>query len=140
MLNAFRDFISGSRLILREFNDFLMRGNVVDLAVAFVVGTAFTAVVTAVVDGLLTPLIAAIFGQPDFAELHFTINDSAFRYGQVVNAIVSFVLISGAVFFLVVKPMNALMALRRKSEAAAPPPPDPDEVVLLREIRDLLRR
>lgn len=125
--------------MLREFRDFLMRGNVVDLAVAVVIGAAFGAVVTAIVEGLITPLIAAIFGQPDFSALDFTINSSTFLYGTVINAIVSFVMISAAVFFLVVKPVNAMLALRKRSDAAAPPAPDPEDIVLLREIRDLLR-
>lgn len=125
--------------MLKEFRDFLLRGNVIDLAVAVVIGGAFGAVITAFVEGLLTPLIAAIFGQPDFSALDFTINESRFLYGTVLNAIISFVLIAAAIFFFVVKPVNALLNRRKRSEEAAPPPPDPEDVVLLREIRDLLR-
>lgn len=125
--------------MLREFRDFLLRGNVIDLAVAVVIGAAFGAVVTSFVEGLLTPLIAAVFGQPDFSALDFTVNDSIFRYGIVFNAIISFVLIAAAIFFFVVKPVNAVLALRKRREEATPPPPDPEDIVLLREIRDLLR-
>lgn len=125
--------------MLKEFRDFLLRGNVIDLAVAVVIGGAFGAVVTAFVAGLLTPLIAALFGQPDFASLDFAINDSRFLYGTVLNALISFVLIAAAIFFFVVKPVNALLTQRKRNEVAAPPPPDPEDIVLLREIRDLLR-
>lgn len=104
----------------REFRSFLLRGNVVDLAIAVVIGAAFTAVVTAVVSGLLTPLIAAVFGQPDFSALDFTINDSRFLYGSVINAIISFVIVAAVVFYLVVVPMNALIARSRRE-----PPADP---------------
>ena len=101
--------------MMRDFEQFLLRGNVVDLAVGIVVGAAFGAVVTALVGDLLTPLIAAIFGQHDFSALTFTINGSRFLYGHFINAIVSFVTIAAAVFFFVVKPVNMLMA-RRKTE------------------------
>ena len=106
--------------ILNDFKAFLLRGNVVDLAVAIVVGVAFGAVVTAFVEDLITPLIAAIFGKPDFSALDFTINDSTFRYGDFINKVIAFVTIAAAVFFFVVVPINALMA-RAKKEA----PPDP---------------
>jgi large conductance mechanosensitive channel len=101
--------------MLRQLRDFLLRGNVVDLAVAVVMGAAFGAVVTALVQDLLTPLIAAIVGKPDFSNLTFTIHHSQFKYGAFINAVISFVVIAAAVFFLVVKPVNALMA-RRKTE------------------------
>lgn len=94
------------RGLLKEFRDFLMRGNVVDLAVAVVIGAAFGAVVTALVENLLTPLIAAIFGEPDFSELTFTINGSVFSYGVFINALITFVLVAAAVFFVIVKPYN----------------------------------
>ena len=99
--------------LLKDFREFILRGNLVDLAVAVVIGTAFTAVVTALVKDLVTPLIAAIGGKPDFGELAFTINGSRFAYGDFVNAVLAFVTIAAAVFFLVVKPVNALMARRR---------------------------
>ena len=100
---------------LTDFKQFLLRGNVVDLAVGIVIGVAFGAVVTAVVADLLTPLIAAIFGSQDFSALTFTINGSHFLYGDLINKLISFVTIAAAVFFLVVRPLNALMA-RQKTE------------------------
>jgi large conductance mechanosensitive channel len=123
---------------MRQFRDFLMRGNVVDLAIAVVIGAAFGAVVTALVADIITPLIAAIGGQPDFSNLDFTINGSRFAYGDFVNKVISFVIISAAVFFLVVKPVSALMERRKRGqvpEAVAVP----EDVALLTEIRDLLR-
>jgi large conductance mechanosensitive channel len=98
---------------VKDFKQFLLRGNVVDLAVGIVIGAAFGAVVTALVKDLITPLIAAIFGSHDFSTLAFTINGSRFAYGDFVNAVLAFVTIAAAVFFLVVKPVNALMARRR---------------------------
>lgn len=106
--------------VVTEFKKFLLRGNVVDLAVAVVIGVAFGAVITSFVEDLLTPLIAAVFGEPDFSTLTFEINDSVFRYGSFINAVVAFVVIAAAIFFLVVQPINELMA-RSRSE----PPPDP---------------
>jgi large conductance mechanosensitive channel len=124
--------------MIKEFREFLLRGNVVDLAVAVVIGAAFGAVVTSLVEDLLTPLIAAIGGQPDFSGLAFTINESRFRYGDFINAIISFLIIAAAVFFLVIKPVNALMA-RRKAGEEPEPEAVPEDVVLLGEIRDLLK-
>jgi large conductance mechanosensitive channel len=98
---------------MKDFRQFLLRGNAVDLAVAFVLGVAFAAVIGALVKDLLTPLIAAIVGKPDFSALSFTIHKSHFLYGAFVNAVVAFVLIAAAVFYFVVKPVNALMARRR---------------------------
>jgi len=106
--------------ILGDFRQFLLRGNVVDLAVAVVIGAAFGAVITALVQDLLTPLIAAIGGQRDFSALDFTINSSTFRYGDFINKVFTFIMISAAVFFFVVVPINALIA-RSRSE----PPADP---------------
>lgn len=100
---------------MKDFKEFLLRGNLVELAVAFVIGAAFAAVVTALVSDLVTPLIAAIGGNPNFAALHFTVNHSVFLYGSFLNALITFLLIAAVVFFLVVKPVNALMA-RRKTE------------------------
>ncbi|HEX5899162.1 MAG TPA: large conductance mechanosensitive channel protein MscL, partial [Solirubrobacteraceae bacterium] len=88
--------------LLKEFRAFILRGNVVDLAVAFVLGAAFTAVVTALVRDLLTPVIAAIFGKPNFGSLSFTIHGSEFLYGDFLNALLTFVLVAAAVFFFVV--------------------------------------
>jgi len=103
---------------MKEFKAFLLRGNLVDLAVAVVIGTAFGAVVASFVADLITPLIAAIFGKPNFDTLHFTINNSTFFYGHFLNAVITFVTIAFAVFFFVVKPVGALQARRAKEEAA----------------------
>jgi large conductance mechanosensitive channel len=100
--------------MLKDFKAFLLRGNVVDLAVAVVVGAAFGAVVTALVKDLLTPLIA-IPGKTDFSSLHFTVHKSTFLYGDFINSLIAFLSIAAAVFFFVVRPINALMA-RRKTE------------------------
>ena len=103
-----------------EFKQFLLRGNVIDLAVAFVVGAAFAALVQAAVADLLTPLVAAIFGQPDFSALSFTINGSKFRYGHFLNVLIAFVTIAFVVFFFVVKPVNALVLLSHRRETPEP--------------------
>lgn len=103
------------------FKKFLFRGNVVDLAVAVVIGAAFGAVITAFVKDLLTPLIAAIAGKPDFSRFTFTVNNSQFLYGDFLNALVAFVLVSAAVYFFVVAPMNAWT--ERRNRGAAPPDP-----------------
>ncbi len=97
----------------KEFKAFLLRGNVVDLAVGIVIGAAFGAVVTALVRDLITPIVAAIIGEPDFSGLTFTINHSTFHYGDFINVLIAFLSISAAVFFFVVKPVNALMARRK---------------------------
>src|SRR5687767_11225550 len=96
--------------MLKEFRDFVLRGNVVDLAVAVVIGAAFGAVVTSMVENLITPLIAAIGGEPDFSALSFTINGSEFNYGAFLNAVIAFVLVAAVIFFVVIKPLNAVMA------------------------------
>ena len=103
------------------FKQFLLRGNVVDLAVAVIIGGAFGAVVTALVKDLLTPLVAAIAGTPDFSAVVFTINHSRFMIGDFLNALLSFLLIAAALYFVVVAPMNALAARRRRGEAPADP-------------------
>jgi large conductance mechanosensitive channel len=102
--------------LLTDFKKFLLRGNVVDLAVAVVIGTAFTAVVKALVTDLITPVVAAIFGKPSFAALTFTINDSHFAYGDFLNNVLAFITIAAAVFFLIVAPINALMSRRAKED------------------------
>ena len=107
--------------MLKEFRQFIMRGNVVDLAVAVVIGTAFGAVVAAFVADIITPLVAAIFGQPSFDGLSFTINKSHFLYGAFFDALLSFLMIAAAIFFFVVKPLNVLAARR----AAGAPPESP---------------
>ena len=106
--------------IFKEFRDFLMRGNIVDLAVAVVIGAAFNNVVGSLVADIITPLIAAIGGQQDFSGLNFTINNSIFMYGNFLNQVITFVITAAAIFFFVVKPMNKLMARLKKPEAAAP--------------------
>ena len=95
--------------MINEFRDFILRGNLVELAVAVVIGTAFAAVVAALVADLVTPLIAAVEGQQDFSDLTFTINGSEFRYGHFINALIAFLIIAAVVFFLVIKPFNALV-------------------------------
>ena len=107
--------------MLKGFKQFLMRGNVIDLAVAVVIGAAFGAVVTALVKDLITPLIAAIVGKPDFSAIVFAINGSKFLIGDFINALVSFLLVSAAIYFFVVVPVNAVTARARRGEA----PPDP---------------
>jgi large conductance mechanosensitive channel len=107
--------------MLKEFRQFIMRGNVVDLAVAVVIGTAFGAVVAAFVADIITPLVAAIFGQPSFGGLSFTINKSHFLYGAFIDAVLSFLMVAAAIFFFVVKPLNMLAARR----AAGAPPESP---------------
>ena len=106
--------------MLSGFKKFLLRGNVVDMAVGIVIGAAFGAVVSSLVKDLLTPLIAAIVKAPDFSNLNFTFNHSKFLYGDFVNALVSFLIISAAVYFLVVLPINALIA-RVHPQQAGPP-------------------
>jgi large conductance mechanosensitive channel len=105
--------------MLKDFRDFILRGSLVDLAVAVVIGTAFGAVVTALVADIITPLIAAIGGKPDFSGLAFTVNKSHFLYGAFINAIVSFLIIAAVVFFLVIQPVNRLMAMRRTEPEVA---------------------
>jgi large conductance mechanosensitive channel len=106
---------------MKGFKQFLLRGNVVDLAVAVVVGGAFGVVVTALVKDLLTPLIAAVVGKPDFSAIVFTVNGSKFLLGEFLNALLSFVLIAAAVYFVVIMPMNAIAERRLRGQ----PPPDP---------------
>ena len=107
--------------MLKGFRDFLMRGNVVDLAVAVVVGGAFGAVVTALVKDLITPLIAAIAGKPDFSAIVFEVNGSKFLIGDFLNALVAFLMVATAIYFFVVTPVNALMARIKRGDV----PPDP---------------
>ena len=108
---------------MKGFKQFLLRGNVIDLAVAVVLGAAFGAVVTALVKDLITPLIAALIGKPDFSQIGFTVNGSRFMIGDFLNAIVAFLLVAAAIYFFVVLPVNALLARLRRGET----PPDPTE-------------
>ncbi len=104
--------------MLKEFKKFILRGNTVDLAVAVVVGAAFTSIVNSLVKDLITPLIAAIGGQPDFSRLHFTINNSQFLYGDFINAMISFLIIASVVFFLIIQPINRLTAHAKRNKNA----------------------
>ena len=108
------------RSLADEFRAFILRGNVLDLAVAVIIGAAFGAVVTSLVENILTPLIAAIFGKPDFSNLSFTINNSQIMYGAFLNAVIAFLLVAAALFFFVIKPFNLLMS-RRKQQVEADP-------------------
>jgi len=124
---------------VKGLKSFILRGNVVDLAVAVVIGAAFGAVVSSLVKNILTPIIAAIGGQPDFSGLTFTINSSQFRYGAFINDVIAFVFIATAVHFFVILPLNKLAERRARGLVAADETPPPsDETVLLAEIRDLL--
>jgi large conductance mechanosensitive channel len=123
--------------VLKGFRDFLMRGNVVDLAVAVVIGAAFGAVVTAVATDFIGGIIGAIGGSPDFNDAGFTVGGSKIVYGSTITALINFVIVASVIYFLVVVPMNAVTArLRRDADAATPVPSD--EARLLTEIRDLL--
>ena len=122
--------------MLKEFRDFIMRGNVVELAVAVIIAAAFGAVITTFAAAFITPLIALIGGQPDFSDLKITISGTAFPYGQFLNALISFLIIAAVVFFLVVRPMNRVME-RLKRPGEEPDAPSA-EVTTLLEIRDLL--
>jgi large conductance mechanosensitive channel len=107
--------------MLDGFKKFILRGNVVDMAVGVVIGAAFGGVVTALTKDLLTPLIAAVVGKPDFSAINFKIGETAFPVGDFINAIVSFLLIAAAIYFFVVVPVNTLLARMKKDEPAAAP-------------------
>jgi large conductance mechanosensitive channel len=114
--------MAGSKGVVGEFKDFILRGNVIDLAIAVVIGAAFGVVVNALVKDLLTPVVAAVFGKPDFGALSFTINKSKFAYGDFINAVIAFLAIAAAVFFVVVKPINVLTERRKRA-----PEPESDD-------------
>ena len=105
--------------MIRDFRDFLMRGNLVELAVAFVMGLAFAALVTSFVNDLIMPIVAMIIGKPDFSDLTFTINDAVFRYGAFLTAAITFISTAAAIYFFVVRPFDALRARMTKPEEAA---------------------
>ena len=128
--------------MLKGFKEFIMRGNVVDLAIAVVIGAAFGAVVKSFVADFMTPLIAAIGGKHDFSKLTFTLHHSKFFYGDFVNVLIAFLLIAAAIYFVVVMPLNKLAERRAAKVAAGEPDPEPkpDEIVLLEQIRDLLAK
>ena len=123
--------------MLTEFRDFIMRGNVVDLAVAVVIGGAFAAITVSLVEDIITPLLG-ILGLPDFSTWVIEVGDAKMRIGNFLNTLISFLAIAGAIFFLVVKPMNAINA--RRAEDAEEEEKGPSEVDLLTEIRDELRK
>ena len=124
--------------MIKGFKEFLMRGNVVDLAVAVVIGTAFAAVVKAFSDGFIGGLIGALGGSPDFGEAGFKINGSKVIIGSTLTALINFVIVAAVVYFFVIVPMNLLLERRRRGEEPEPAAPAED-IVLLTEIRDLLR-
>jgi large conductance mechanosensitive channel len=123
--------------MLKEFRDFLMKGNILELAIAVIMGIAFGMVVQSLVKNIITPIIGMI-GGVDFSSEKFTINGSHFLYGQFINDVIYFVLVAAAVFFLVVKPVNMILARVRRPEVDGPAAPSQEE--LLTEIRDLLAR
>jgi large conductance mechanosensitive channel len=123
--------------MLKGFREFILRGNVVDLAIAVVIGAAFGAVVAALVADILTPLIAAIIGKPDFSTLYFTIHGSKFFYGDLINRIITFLSIAAVIYFFVVVPLNKV-AERRARGGKLAPEEVPEDIALLSEIRDLL--
>jgi large conductance mechanosensitive channel len=100
--------------MLREFRDFILRGNIIELAVAFVMGLAFAAVINSLVENIVMPIVAMIIGKPDFGDLTFTINDAVFRYGAFITDVIQFVAVAAAVFFFVVKPVQAMLARFRR--------------------------
>lgn len=124
--------------MIKEFRDFVTRGNLVELAVAFVMGIAFAAVVTSLTENVVMPIVAIPFGEPNFNSLTWTVNDSVIAYGAFITAAVTFLLVALGVFFLIVKPINALRARQVAGEETAAEPPE--DIRLLTEIRDELRR
>ena len=125
--------------MFKGFKDFLLRGNVVDLAVAVVIGTAFGAIVTAFATDFIGGLIGAIGGSPDFGRAGFTVNDSPIILGSTINALIYFVIVAAAIYFFVVVPVNKLLERRKRGEEPEVQAPTED-IVLLQEIRDLLRQ
>jgi len=124
--------------VLKGFRDFVLRGNVIDLAVAVVIGAAFATIVTALVDNIVNPLIAAIVGEPNITQVGtFAINGANFSIGAVLQAILNFLFVAAAVYFVLVAPMNKVASMRKQGEEAAPEAPS-EEVLLLSQIRDLL--
>ncbi len=124
--------------MIKGFKEFLMRGNVVDLAVAVVMGTALLAVVNAIVEGFITPLIAAIFGEPSLLHVgNFVLNDAEFKIGLILDGLLKFLMVAVGVYFVIVMPLNRLAELRRRGVVVVEEPSE--EIALLREIRDSLR-
>ncbi|PZF83925.1 large conductance mechanosensitive channel protein MscL [Jiangella anatolica] len=126
--------------MVKGFRDFVSRGNVVDLAVAVVIGAAFTAIVNAIVEGFINPLIAAIFGEPNLAAVgNFTINEGEFSIGLILAAVFNFLCVAAAVYFFIVVPINKMREMRAKEPESEEESVPPEEILLLREIRDSLR-
>lgn len=125
--------------VLNGFKEFIMRGNVIDLAVGIVVGSAFANVVNSLVDGFITPLIAAVFGKPNLAStMTFEINDAIFSFGVILDALINFLFIAAAIYFFIVLPINHLQSLRKRGLVDEQESP-PEDVLLLQQIRDLLQ-
>jgi large conductance mechanosensitive channel len=122
--------------VIKGFKDFILRGNVVELAVAVVMGTAFGAVVTALVQDLIMPLITAIFGKQNYDSLYVTLNKSQIFYGKFITAAISFLLIALAVYFLIVVPLNHFEKMRKRRQGLPEEPPQESELELLAQIRD----
>ena len=124
--------------MFKGFKEFIMRGNVVELAVAVVMGAAFGAIVNALVADIVTPLITAIFGKPDYSLLVWTVNKSQIKYGSFITAIIQFLLIAVGVYFFIVMPLNRLEKLRKRRQGLPEAPPAETELELLAQIRDAL--
>jgi len=125
--------------VLEEFRKFIMRGNVIDLAVAVIIGAAFGAIITSLVDDIIMPLVGVLMGGVDFSGLSLTVGSATIAYGAFIQTVINFLIIASALF-LVIKAMNKASSLRKKEEAAAPPPAPSEDIVLLTEIRDLLSK
>jgi large conductance mechanosensitive channel len=124
--------------VIKGFKDFVLRGNVIELAVAVVMGAAFGAIVNALVQDIIMPLITAIFGKQDYNGLYITLNKSQIFYGKFITAVISFVLIAVAVYFFIVMPINHLEKLRKRKQGLPEAPPAETELELLAQIRDAL--
>jgi large conductance mechanosensitive channel len=124
--------------VLKGFREFIMRGNVVELAVAVVMGTAFGAIVNALVANILMPLITAIFGKQDYSKLVWTVNNSTIKYGVFITAVIQFLLIAFAVYFAIVMPLNRFEARRKRRRGIVDAPAPETELELLAQIRDAL--
>ena len=120
--------------MVKEFRDFALRGNLIELAVALVMALAFKQLITSLVDHVLMPIVGIIFGEPSFDRLDITINDSIILYGAFLTNVVDFILVAAAIFFFVIKPYNALLERRAAGEEEDEPTPEPEELTLLREI------
>lgn len=123
--------------LIKEFRDFLLQGDLIALAVAFIMAAAFVPVVDAFTQGIVLNFIAAIVGKPNFDDIGISVGDSRLLIGTFITAVVNLVLVGGAVFFFIVKPVQ--MIRDRQKSGSEPPPPDPEDIALLREIRDLLK-